>query len=407
MHATHVNRRRFLGDCSRGIALASLIPTVGSAEERAETIARAHDTKDADRDMLDRKGLVQSLLVALNPTVVSALVSPVVYLIGVSRMVHTNLKRFEAGELDRDKMIYNNADKFSGVFLEIALVTITALGRAGVNALSGAKVGFLSPRHLSEIESVTAYHAHSALYVYLYNPLQSALRHAYIQALTKHAAFQGDPRKVPLTVVAAELDSFSGQMTGEGISEETRTKLSAMAAHIIDIFFADNPSNLPLTEAVVRDLRRILTPRGLLDMLSIGLSYYATIQGNFAFGRLAGLPARFGLYTRDMLERIERQGCPPVQQDEELQSSISYALNSAANNLHEGLIQLLADRGLGLQSHQRSDVAATHLREILGVVLSGLLFFELQAVLERRVRSAVEQTPQSPLISLAKRYLRP
>jgi hypothetical protein len=108
-----------------------------------------------------------------------------------------------------------------------------------------------------------------------------------------------------------------------------------------------------------------------------------------------------------MLERIERQGCPQIQQDEELQSSISYALNSAANNLYEGFIQVLVDRGLGLQSHQRNDVAATHLREILGVVIGGLVYFELQGVLERQVRSAVEQTPQSLPISLAKRYLSP
>lgn len=351
--------------------------------------------------------LASPVLNKLNPTVLQAVAGLFSQASGVGHIINQNLEAYQEDKLNLENLRYNNADKFAGILLEMAVFVLPALARLPVDIfMNKPEHSTKEKKEVSDITNVTAFHGQSLLYVYLYNPFQSALRKIYIDILGKHPEYNNDPRKVAPRTVIDEIRKQAAEQKPLS-AEEQKLQTAAYMRVLKYLSTAEQKDKVTLPYAIKRDFERCFTKRGVLDLLSLSLSYPVTLLSNFGLGQAVAMPHRFALYTRDMLERIEKQKLGPEAAKEEFQSALSYFANTTASCAYQGLIQKGIDLCFGLNQYSKDNLAAVNLRELIGAIIGWKVYYGIQAKLEPRMRRQVEANPRPLAIKLAHDYLAP
>lgn len=418
MRSSNIDRRDFLATSfGSALLLSAALPSLAKGETPAEIAEdilvdedkqkHSHQVEETKTFQAKAESAIHTTLEALNPTLVAALLTPAAAILGSNHLIDVNFSNFKAGKLDKEKLIYNNADKIAGVFFEIAVSVLPFALRLPLSQLAEGKVSVLNKKLESDVANITSYHAQSLLYVYLYNPCQSILRKVYIDLLSAKEEYGMDPRKIPLSTISSELkEMLNLTLKGEN-SEVLRSEDKSRMMEVIRYLCGHTENGqVTIPYAIKRDIQRCFTTRGLIDLLSTALSYPTTMATNFGLGRAVALPARFAIYSRDMLERIEKQGAPQTHLDEEFQTAISYMINSTTALAFEGAIQGFLDMS-GFRNYSKDNLAAANLRELLGTLVGWTMFFKIQGVLEPLIRQQVEKEEKAPWIKMTYEYFKP
>lgn len=372
--------------------------------------------KESSRDQQEKlssakQGMIGNALVKalekINPTLVNAIVGSRVWYKTYDSIINNNLSKFAEGELDKNKLIYNNSDKYAGILIGIPTLFIPYLIRAAtVDFNPWNQVEGKQAKEQSDISNMNSYYIENLLYVHFYNPAQASLRQVFMDMLHKNSDYDNDPRKISISDFRKEL--IQRRAAAKTKTKEDPDTMGALQ-RVVKYFSIQRETNeeIKLPYAVARDLRTCTSPRGIVDLLLVALSYKTVQKTNFSLAQAVATPTRLAWFTRDMLERLPLQGHGQAEIDEELQSGMAHNISQTASSTLTAMGQGLIEHGFKLAGKSTSSsLALTNAREMGMNALNWVLLGKFHGPAEEHwTRPWIENNKDNPFIQTYIKYV--
>lgn len=321
------------------------------------------------------KPIVDTIIKTINPSLSDSILSIYSQLTESSKLIDKNTANIK----DEYTLAYSNSDALMQGYVAPITYASSLISRLPIEAVIKLVTPNISPKQISELTTISAFHGHTLIVITLRNFIAQEGREVLLDLLKENPKYNNDPRKIPKSM-------FFNELMGR------KNKISKNFLNVI---------------SKGKDMIPISGSRGIVDLALFGASFPLAFS-NIGMSRFLGTILRHGLSGRNMLAKDIKEGEPKKIAEQTVRTStnlVTYPSNLAGNAIfQEGLkiTNIIQNVSPDLQ-------VQSNLRDLISTIFSFGLYqtakIKMQQTMETKLRNNKDNT--SFFIKALQSYVKP